>query len=131
MEEENDSNDVKSLVDDETRLKKKLKKESKKSSKKKKSKKKTRKVDEMLEEDMGVSRNDDVSLAEDVPLSEKIDDNGAENHIDVRAVGKDEVEGESDFEADDDRKVFISRVPACFDEESVTRSLQDFLAKIL
>lgn len=120
-------NGVEPLVDDETRLKKELKKESKKSSKKKKSKKKTRKVDEILEEDVGVYRNDDVALSEDALLSEtvKTDNNGTENHKDVRVESRDEVEGESDFEADDDRKVFISRVPACFDEESVTRSLQE------
>lgn len=128
MEDSTQTNNAEISEDGKSGLKKKLKKDSKKSSKKKKSKKRTRKVDDMLEDNSGVNGDDNTSLTDDAFTSDTIKfekvDRDTGHFKDVRAEGRDEVEGECDYEADDERKIFISRVPSCFDEGSVTRSLQ-------
>jgi len=125
--EESSENDIKE--------KKKVKKDSKKKKKSKKSKKakkseKTEKVqidDVPSQEEVVVQTSDEMtsSTAEEISADvehEPVEDESRDDHFD-------EMDEEQHFDktSGDERKIFLSRIPAAFDEKSITSTLNGAL----
>ena len=123
------------LQDDD--LNKKMKKESKKKSKKKEKKKKSKKKvkAEKVEEDKVKSQEEEIQEPSDQdedkksPTEEGNVDNPESMPIEEGATDDQmgEVEHYFDKSAGDERKIFLSRIPAAFNEESITRCLNEAL----
>jgi len=117
-------------------LKKKLKKESKQKKKSKDEKKKSKKIkkaekvqvenDEVVipQEEEVVVEDDSTDQAEPIPEEEFVVDYQPEE-IQNQVFAEENGEEFFDKTVGDERKIFISRIPATFDEEAITRTLNN------